>query len=138
MHDSGVSHGGLAPRNILVSLAAATPPAFHIIDMSYSCIFPQGIAGTRMATFDPLYLLYGIRPHFPAGRCEAWLADYGLDASAARRLMTALERYRPRRPWSHLRRGETDLRAAIARLRAPRSRRDGDSRPTGPPAASGT
>jgi lipopolysaccharide kinase (Kdo/WaaP) family protein len=138
MHDCGVSHGNLAPRNILVSQSAAGEPAFHVIDMSYSCIFPGGIAGTRMAAFDLLDLMYRIGRHFPAERCRAWLADYGLDESAMRRLMHALERYRPRRPWSHLRRGETDLRATIARLLAPRNPRDGDSRSAGPPAASGT
>ncbi len=138
MHDSGVSHGGLAPRNILVSFPGSGTPAFHLIDMSYSCIFPRGIAGTRMATFDLLDLIYRIRPPFPAERCRIWLADYGLDESAVQRLMTALDRYRARRPWSHLRRGETDLHSAIARLRAPRNPRNGDSRSAGPPAASGT
>ena len=137
MHDSGVSHGGLAPRNILVSFPAGTP-AFHLIDMSYSCIFPCGIAGTRMADFDLLDLMYRIRRHFPKADCDAWLGAYGLDDSAVQRLNAGLERYRPRRPWSHLRRGETDLRAAIARLRAPRNRADGGNRPPGPPAASGT
>ncbi|MBF8292864.1 MAG: hypothetical protein HW392_1691 [Steroidobacteraceae bacterium] len=138
MHDSGVSHGGLAPRNILVSFPVAGAPTFHIIDMSYSHIFPRGIAGTRMATFDLLDLVYRIGSHFPAQRCSAWLATYGLDASAVQKLMRGLERYRPRGHWAHLRRGETDLRAAMARLRAPRSPRDGDSRSAGPPAASGT
>lgn len=138
MHDSGLSHGGLAPRNILVSFAATGAPAFHIIDMSYSCIFPRGIAGTRMATFDLLDLIYRIGGYFPAERCRAWLADYGLDDSAAQKLMRGLERYRPRGHWAHLRRGETDLRSAMARLRAPRSPVDGDSRSAGPPAASGT
>ena len=138
MHDCGVSHGGLAPRNILVTLSQGIP-AFHVIDMSYSCIFPQGIAGTRMATFDLLDLMYRMRRHFPPERCDAWLAaGYGLDKSAIRRLDSALGRYHPKRPWSHLRRGETDLRAAIARLRAPRSRPDGGNRPGGPPAASRT
>ena len=138
MHDAGVSHGGMAPRNILVSFTEARAPAFHVIDMAYSRIFPRGIAGTRMATFDLLDLMYRIGPHFPAERCRAWLADYGLDEPAVQRLMNGLGRYRPRRPWSHLRRGETDLHAAIARLRAPRSPRHGGSRPAGPPAASGT
>lgn len=138
MHDCGVSHGGLAPRNILVTFPAPGIPAFHIIDMSYSCIFPQGIAGTRMATFDLLDLVYRMRPHFPAERCNAWLAAYGLDEAAVRRLNAALERYRPKRPWSHLRRGETDLRAAIARLRGPRNRGAGGNPPDVPPAASGT
>lgn len=138
MHDSGVSHGGMAPRNILVSFPAAGAPAFHIIDMSYSHIFPHGIAGTRMAAFDLLDLMYRIGSHFPAECGRAWLADYGLDESAVQKLMGGLERYRPRGHWAHLRRGETDLRGAMARLQAPRSRRDGDSRSAGPPAASGT
>ena len=120
MHDSGLSHGGLAPRNILVSFPAAGAPAFHIIDMSYSCIFPRGIAGTRMATFDLLDLIYRIDSHFPAERCRAWLADYGLDESAVQKLMRGLEHYRPRGHWAHLRRGETDLRSALARLISPK------------------
>jgi len=138
MHDCGVSHGGLAPRNILVTFPSPGDPAFHVIDMSYSRVFPQGIAGTRMATFDLLDLMYRMRPHFPPERCDAWLAAYGLDESAVRKLAAALERYRPKRPWSHLRRGETDLRALIARLRAPRNRGDGGNPRAVPPAASGT
>jgi len=138
MHDCGVSHGGLAPRNILVTFPSPGVPAFHVIDMSYSCIFPSGIAGTRMAHFDLLDLIYRLRRHFPQASCDAWLAAYGLDESAVQRLNASLERYRPKRPWSHLRRGETDLRAAIARLRGPRNRGDGGNRPAGPPAASGT
>jgi hypothetical protein len=138
MHDCGVSHGGMAPRNILVSFPAAGAPAFHVIDMSYSCIFPRGIAGTRMATFDLLDLIYRVRQHFPPEHGRAWPAVYGLDESAAQRLLGALERYRPRRPWSHLRRGETDLRSAIARLRGRRSPGDGGNRPAGRPPAAGT
>jgi hypothetical protein len=138
MHDCGVSHGGLAPRNILVTFPSPGMPSFHIIDMSYSCIFPQGIAGTRMATFDLLDLMYRLRRHFPPERCNAGLVAYGLDESAVQKLNAALERYRPKRPWSHLRRGETDLRAAIARLRGPRNRGDAGSPPAAPPAASGT
>ncbi|MDH4260071.1 MAG: lipopolysaccharide kinase InaA family protein [Gammaproteobacteria bacterium] len=138
MHDCGVSHGGLAPRNILVSFPAGGAPAFHVIDMSYGHVFPRGIAATRMATFDLLDLVYRLRPHFPAEHCNAWLAAYGLDDSAKQGLMHALGRYRPRGHWAHLRRGETDLRAAIARLPGPRSPRGRDSRPAGPPSASGT
>jgi hypothetical protein len=137
MHDCGVSHGGLAPRNILVTLSPGAP-VFYIIDMSYSRIFPQGIAGSRMAAFDLLDLMYRMRRHFPAERCKAGLAAYGLDESAVRKLNAALESYRPKRPWSHLRRGETDLRAAIARLRGPRSRGDAGNPPAAPPVASGT
>ena len=138
MHDAGVSHGGMAPRNILVTAPDSPMPGFHIIDMSYSHVFPQGIAGTRMATFDLLDLTYRMQRFFPTEHCRVWLADYGLDEPEIDRLLGALERYRPVRPWSHLRRGETDLRAAIARLRAPRNPGLGGSRSAGPPAASGT
>lgn len=137
MHDCGVSHGGMAPRNILVTFAAGAPD-FHLIDMSYSHVFPRGIAGTRMAKFDLLDLMYRIGRHFPEESCRAWLAAYGLDETAVQDLMIALGRHRPRRPWSHLRRSETDLRAAMARLRGPGSRAPGDSRSAGPPTASGT
>lgn len=118
MHDNGVSHGGFVPRNILVSIPAPGLPEFHLIDMAYSQVFPCGIAGTRMAAFDLLDLMYRIQQHFPAERCRAGLADYGLGESAVGSLMTKLARHRPGRPWRHLRRAETDLRSFMARLRA--------------------
>lgn len=46
-------------------------PGFPIIDMSYSHVFPQGIAGTRMATFDLQDLMFRIKHYFPAQRCRA-------------------------------------------------------------------
>ncbi len=138
MHDSGVSHGGLAPRNIMVAYPEHGQPAFHLIDMAYGHVFPRGIAGTRMAAFDLLDLMYQLRRHFPPELCSSWIAGYGLDGSAVQKLMARLARYRPRRPWSHLRRGETDLRAVMARLRASRNSRDGDNRASGPPPASDT
>jgi len=116
MHDSGVSHGAFVPRNILVSFPVHGVPAFHVIDMAYSRIFPRGIAHTRMASFDLLELLYWIGRHVAPERCRAWLADYGLGESETRGLMARLERPRPGRPWRHLRRAETDLRAFIAGL----------------------
>ncbi len=115
MHDSGVSHGAFVPRNILASFPVHGVPAFHVIDMAYSRIFPRGIAGTRMASFDLLDLLHQVRLYFPPERCRAWLVDYGLGESAADSLMTRLARHRPGRPWRHLRRAETDLRSIIAR-----------------------
>jgi hypothetical protein len=128
MHDSGVSHGGLAPRNILVTNPERGQPAFHLIDMAYGHVFPRGIAGTRMAAFDLLDLMYQLRRHFPSELCSLWVAAYGQDDPAVQKLMARLVRYRPRRPWSHLRRGETDLRAVMARLRTARNSRDGDNR----------
>ena len=138
MHDSGVSHGGLAPRNILVTYPAHGRPVFHLIDMAYGHVFPRGIAGTRMAIFDLLDLMFQLRRHFPPQHCSLWVAAYGLDDPAVQELMARVVRYRPRRPWSHLRRGETDLRAVMARLRAVRNPRDGDNRVSGPPPAADT
>jgi hypothetical protein len=109
-----VSHGAFVPRNILASLPIDATLAFHVIDMAYSRIFPRSIARTRMASYDLLDLLYRIQRFFPPERCRAWLADYGLGESEAHRLMARLARHRPGRPWRHLRRAETDLRAFIA------------------------
>ena len=49
-------------------LADGATPGFHFIDMSYSHVFPQGIAGTRMATFDLQDLMFQIKHSFPAQR----------------------------------------------------------------------
>lgn len=113
MHDSGVAHGAFVPRNVLVSLAAGGPPAFHVIDTVRSHIMPGSIAGSRMASFDLLDLLHAASAHFPQARAAGWLADYGLGEADVRRLMDQLARHRPGRPWRHLRRAERDARALL-------------------------
>lgn len=114
MHDCGVVHGALVPRNILVSLQAGDAPAFYVIDMVRAHIMPGGLAGRRVASFDLLDLLYAVGAQSQGARCVEWLAGYGLGDVDVRRLMRKLERHRPGRPWRHLRRAERDVRALLA------------------------
>jgi len=117
MHDSGVSHGALMPRNILVSRATDGQPAFHLIDLARSRQFPVGIAATRIASFDLKSLLHAVGRYVSLGEASRWLAAYGLAESGARAILAGLARHRPGRPWRHLRRMEIDVRLAAARVR---------------------
>ncbi len=116
LHDLGVSHGALMPRNILVSLPAGGPPAFQLIDFARSRQFPGAITGTRVASFDLRSLLHAVRGRIPVAQAPGWLAAYGLADAAARRLLRQTAGHRPGRPWRHLRRMEIDIRLAAARL----------------------
>jgi hypothetical protein len=125
MHDSGVSHGALMPRNILVSRPVDGQPGFHLIDLVRSRQFPTGIAAARIASFDLKSLLHAVGKEVSPGEAARWLAAYGLAESGTQAILAGLARHRPGRPWRHLRRMEIDVRLAAARIRralgAPRS-----------------
>ncbi len=122
MHDAGIAHGAFYPTNILVSLPAGDPPAYHVNDLAHGCRFRDGITGTRPATFDVLDMLRGIERRMPIDDCPRWLEGYGAGAEGVRQFLTLLEGHWLERPWRHIRRAETDTREAIGRLgRAPRA-----------------
>jgi len=117
MHDSGVLHGALMPRNVLVSRPVDGQPAFHLIDLARSRQFPTGIAATRIAFFDLKSLLHAVGKEVPLKQAANWLAAYGLAESDTQAILAGLARHRPGRPWRHLRRMEVDVRLAAARIR---------------------
>lgn len=117
MHDSGVLHGALMPRNVLLSRPVDGQPAFHLIDLARSRQFPAGIAATRIASFDLKSLLHAVGREVPLTHAAGWLAAYGLAESGAQAILAGLARHRPGRPWRHLRRMEVDVRLAAARIR---------------------
>lgn len=120
MHECGVSHGAFYPTNILVTMAANRVLDFHVIDLAHGCRFASGIIGTRPAEFDLLDMMRGIARKQPLMDCTHSLAGYGQGSDAIARLMRELRDHRLERPWRHLRRAETDARAA---LRLPGRRR---------------
>ena len=116
MHECGVSHGAFYPTNILASVPATGSPRFFVIDMAHGCRFPGSIVGTRPAQFDLLDMLCGIARRQPLDKCARWLAGYGLDGGAVKRLLLKLPDHRLERPWRHIRRAETDSRAVWRRI----------------------
>jgi hypothetical protein len=116
MHECGVAHGAFYAPNILVSLPAAGPARFHLIDFAHGCRFPRGIVGTRPARYDILDMLRSIERFMPTGDRERWVAAYGLGADGTSRLLGRLAHHRIERPWRHFRRAETDAREFFGRF----------------------
>jgi hypothetical protein len=118
MHASGVRHGGLSFKNLLVVPADAGP--VFLADFARSVLFPSDIAGTRMAWFDLADLSRKVIAQFGSDACGPLLESYGLSRDEALRLMKYAERSRSTR---HLRRRlrlEFRLRARWVRGEAAR------------------
>jgi tRNA A-37 threonylcarbamoyl transferase component Bud32 len=116
MHECGVAHGSFYPTNILVAESREAQPSYHLIDFAHGCRFANSIVGSRVALFDLLDMLRAIERRRPLDGHAQWIAGYGLDATAARRLLARFESHRLERPWRHLRRAETDTRAGWHRV----------------------
>ncbi|MEX1994240.1 MAG: lipopolysaccharide kinase InaA family protein [Steroidobacteraceae bacterium] len=123
MHECGISHGAFYPANVLVETPALYSPTYHLIDLAHGCRFATDIVGTRPAMFDLLDMLRTIERMRPLEGCAQWIAGYGLGADATRRLLERLVQHRVERPWRHLHRAETDLRAAWNRVSRPAASR---------------
>lgn len=115
MHECGVAHGAFYPTNILAAPQRA-PVDFFVIDLAHGCRFPRSIVGTRPAAYDLLDMLRGISRRYPIDECERWVAGYDMSDADRQRLLTRLHDHRLERPWRHLRRAETDVRAVWQRL----------------------
>jgi len=121
MHDAGVAHGAFYAPNILVTVPAAIPARYHVIDLAHGCSFSRPISGTPSADYDVLDMLRSIERVMPIDDCERWVAAYGLGAEGTKRLLARLEGHRLERPWRHFRRMRTDAREALDRLAHPRA-----------------
>lgn len=121
MHASGVRHGGLSFKNVLVAPAQGEVAVF-LIDFSRSVLFPHDIAGTRMAWFDLADLTNKVIRRLGSAACAPLLASYGLRPGEAQRITRFAERHKSTR---HLRRRlrlEFRIRAQWeAALRDPRA-----------------
>jgi tRNA A-37 threonylcarbamoyl transferase component Bud32 len=92
-HVSGVYHGALAPRNVLVT-RLASDPVFHLIDMERSILFPYDITGTRMARRELLSLSMYIVRYEGAERIPELLSAYGFPPSEHETFLRDLSRFR--------------------------------------------
>lgn len=132
MHACGVAHGAFYPANILVSTSPGGEDALHLIDLAHGCSFASDIVGTRPADFDLLDMLRAIERVTPIDDCMQWLEGYGTGTDHVHKLMSMLEAHRIVRPWRHLRRAETDTRAAwdsLTRAGASRAPEEGPQIP---------
>jgi len=115
MHSSGLHHGALVPRNILVTTGADGRWSFHVIDMPRAIAFPRDVFDTRMGWIDLKDLTRSLLPVLGNERCLALLESYGMDASGGRYLLETLEGYRCTRHTRNWLQGEFKLRSWFAR-----------------------
>jgi hypothetical protein len=111
MHEHGVYHGALWPKNILVARISEGAWGFHLIDLTRAVRFPGTICGTAMARFDLLSLLYSL----PGFDSEAMLHRYGHGSAEARRIAAQARCYRSSRHLRNRLAVTFQLRAATAR-----------------------
>jgi len=121
MHECGVSHGAFYPTNILVTMATNRVLDFHVIDLAHGCRFASNIVSTRPAEFDLLDMMRGIARKQPLMDCARSLAGSGQASDVIARLMREFRDHRLARPWRHMRRAETDARAALRLPGRPRT-----------------
>jgi len=100
MHERGVYHGALWPKNILLAKASEEAREFHLIDLARAVRFPGTICGTAMSRFDLLSLLSSLARADAGFDSEGMLRRYGYGATEARRIAAQAHCYRSSR---HLR-----------------------------------
>jgi len=100
MHQCGVYHGALLPKNVLVTRTPERQHVFHLVDLARAIRFPNDVHRTAMARYDLLSLLHGLGSLYSGINCEVLLSHYGLSKSGVRELLDQLMwyRYRSTRP----------------------------------------
>lgn len=100
MHEHGVYHGALWPKNILLTRAADGTTRFYVVDLARAVRFRGTICGTTMARFDWLSLLGSLARAETGLDWGAMLRRYGYAPAEAEDLARQARRHRSSR---HLR-----------------------------------
>jgi tRNA A-37 threonylcarbamoyl transferase component Bud32 len=136
MHASGLHHGMLRTRNILVK-NYPEQPLFALIDLPRFHLFPGDIKGQRMARYDVMSLCEGLLPYFPEDTVRSWLSVYGIPEPEMGEFLGALKRFESTPSLRKAYAWEFDIRYAMARFLTSRpaiqrtaDSEDRDGRPT--------
>ena len=91
MHAAGFYHGALNLRNFLASVDETGVSQLFVIDTPQAMMFPQDIMGTRMAWVDLRQISGDIKRLVGTEKCRELLLRYGLDESAAAKMIRDLD-----------------------------------------------
>jgi hypothetical protein len=94
MHRSGVYHGALSTKNILIDTTDSTQAKYFHIDLARGWLFPDSILGKQIARFDLLKLVNKIESRLGIGYCLPYLSQYGLEGEAIQKFYRDTERYK--------------------------------------------
>ena len=93
MHRSGVYHGALSTKNILIDATGNTQTKYYHIDLASGWLFPGSILGKQIARFDLLKLVNKIESRLGIGYCRPYLSQYGLEGEAIQKIYRDAGRY---------------------------------------------
>lgn len=93
MHRSGVYHGALSTKNILVDATDSAQVKFYHIDLARGWLFPGSILGKRIAWFDLLKLVKKVESRLAIGYCRPYLSHYRLGGEAIEKFYRDAGRY---------------------------------------------
>ncbi len=94
MHRSGVYHGALSTKNILVDATDSAQTKYFHIDLSRGWLFPGSILGNQVAWFDLLKLVKKLESCLGIGYCRPYLSHYGLGGETIEKLYRDAGRYK--------------------------------------------
>jgi len=94
MHRSGVYHGALSTKNILIDATGNAQAKYFHIDLARGWLFPGSIVGNRIAWFDLLKLVKKIESRLGIGYCRPYLSQYGLGGEAVEKFYRDAGRYK--------------------------------------------
>jgi len=94
MHRSGVYHGALSTKNILIDATGNAQTKYYHIDLARGWLFPSSILGKQIAWFDLLKLVKKIESRLGVGYCLPYLSLYGLGEKAIQKFYRDAGRYK--------------------------------------------
>ncbi len=94
MHRSGVYHGALSTKNILIDATGNAQIKYYHIDLASGWLFPSSILGKQIAWFDLLKLVKKIESRLGIGYCLPYLSQYGLGGEAIQKFYRDAGRYK--------------------------------------------
>jgi hypothetical protein len=116
MHESGLHHGSLYLRNVLVTQNAGDDPNVHVLDMPKAIVYPFSIVGTRMAWIDLMDLSRGIKEKIGTDWCGSALGHYGLNKMPEPEFVGHVKKYHPSKLARNTHRAECEIRELLAKL----------------------
>ena len=115
MHEAGIYHGALSPKNILMTATPATLPTFYIIDMAQSILFSKTITGTKFAWYDLLNIARGLKFYCHHVDIPPLLTHYGFSEAKIEAFTQSLNQYNPSKHTRNYLRGEFLFRRLLGR-----------------------
>ena len=116
MHRSGLHHGALYLRNVMVSPTEDNDVQVHILDTPKAICYPRSIIDTRMAEIDLLDFSLKVLRQKGMDVLARALSCYGLQPRRFQWLLNKLESYNPNKLTRNRHRAECEFHEVLANI----------------------